>query len=166
MKSERFQVFEDGLLAGLIGYATVVLATALVNIAFGRSPFHTAALLGSALFYGLTDPDQLTIWAGPVLAYNGVHLIVFMGIGLVASWLAHLSEKGPDFWYIGVVLMMFIAFHLFSVFMFVGQRFMPALSPWMLLGVGLGAMVTIVAYFVAVIPTLRSEFRSFWLYIW
>ena len=161
MKTERVQIYWQGLLAGLVGYATVAIVVAAANVFLGRSPFHTAALLGQALFYGLTDPSQLTIWPGPVLAYNGSHLLIFLGLGVMAAWLAWLSERGPHFWYIGVVMMFFVVFHLFGVFLLVNDRIRSALSPWALLGAGFAAMATMSAYLVWAHPKLRSEFRDF-----
>jgi hypothetical protein len=157
MKAERVQVYWQGLVAGLVGYATVAIVMAIANVLLGRSPFHTAALLGQTLFYGPIDPSQLTIWAGPVLAYNGFHLLIFLVLGVAAAWLAQLSERGPHFWYIGTVLMLFVAFHLFGALMLVGERFPSGLSPWALLGAGFAAMVTMSAYLVWAHPRLRSE---------
>jgi hypothetical protein len=161
MNTERGRIYWQGLLAGLIGYATVAIALAIANVVLGKSPFHTAALLGNAIFYGLTDPSQSRVWAGPVLAYNGLHLLVFLGIGLVAAWLAHLSERGPHFWYIGAVLMLFLAFHILGAFLLIDERVRPALSPWEILAAGFVAMCTMTVYLVAVHPRLRSELGDF-----
>jgi hypothetical protein len=161
MKPERIEVCWQGLVAGLVGYATVAIVMAIGNVFLGRSPFHTAALLGNAVFYGLTDPSRLTIWPGPVLAYNGFHLLVFLGIGVVAAWLAYLSERGPHFWYIGVILMLFVAFHLLGVLLFVGERMRAALSAWEVLAAGVAAMLTMSAYLVWTHPRLRSELDDF-----
>ncbi|MGD2135522.1 MAG: hypothetical protein PVF27_05145, partial [Gemmatimonadales bacterium] len=63
MRAETKQVLTGGLFAGLIGYGTVVLLFALINVLAGRSPFHTPAMFGAVLFYGLDDPAQLQITA-------------------------------------------------------------------------------------------------------
>jgi hypothetical protein len=161
MKPERSQLWWDGVAGGLVGYATVAIVIAAVNVVFGRSPFHTAALLGQAMFYGLADPAQLRIWPGPVLAYNGFHLVVFLVLGLAAAWFAQLAERGPQFWYIGAVMMLFVAFHLFGVFLFVTDPIRAALSPWMLLGAGFAAMIAMSMYLAGTHPRLRAEFRDF-----
>jgi hypothetical protein len=161
MKPERVQVFAQGLVAGLIGFATVAVVMAVANLLLGRSPFHTAALLGSALFYGLKDPYELTIWPGPVLAYNGLHLLVFLGLGVGASWLARFAERGPHFWYIGAVLMLFVALHVFGVFLFLDERIGSLLSPWSVLASGFAAMATMAAYLIGEHPKLRTEMGDF-----
>jgi len=161
MKPERTQVFSQGMVAGLVGYAVVALTFAIANVLMGRSPFHTAALLGGAAFYGLTDPARLVIGPGPVFAYNGFHLVVFLALGVATSWLAYFSERGPHFWYIGAVLMLFVAFHLFGAFLFLTEGVRAAISPWMLILAGFLAMAAMSAYLVWVHPALRREFRDF-----
>ncbi len=88
MKPEKSEVFAQGLVAGFLGYATVVGFFALLNALAGKSVFFTAALLGSALFYGARDLAHVAVAAGPVLSYNGVHLLVFVAFGVAAAWLA------------------------------------------------------------------------------
>lgn len=70
-----------------------------LDLVQARSPFYTAALPGSVLFYGLEDPADLVVWAGPVPAYNGIHMLTFLAVGPVAAWLASGAERGPQFWY-------------------------------------------------------------------
>lgn len=99
MRPDRAQVLTQGLIAGFVGYAAVVVFFALANLIAGRSPFHTAAALGSSLFYGLRDPALLTIEPGPVLAYNGVHLILSLIIGTIGAWLIFEIERHHFLWY-------------------------------------------------------------------
>ena len=49
MKAERERVLTEGLIAGFIGYATVIVVYGVVNLATGHSFFYTAALLGNAV---------------------------------------------------------------------------------------------------------------------
>ncbi len=113
MKPERAQVLTQGLIAGFIAYAAVVVFFAVANLVTGRSPFHTAAALGSTLFYGLQDPSQLAIEPGPVLAYNGVHLLLSLLVGTIAAWLIFETERHHFLWYF--VLFIFMAFFLYSL---------------------------------------------------
>jgi hypothetical protein len=161
MKPERAQTWWQGLIAGMIGYATTVIVIAVVNLIAGRSPFHTAALLGSSLFYGLTDPASLVIWPGPVLAYNGLHLLVFLGLGALAAWIIHEAERGPHFWYLGAIVMGFVVFHLFGAFLLVTAPIRAALPVWSFVVGGVAALVTMSAYLIRVHPRLRAEFRDF-----
>jgi hypothetical protein len=66
----------QGLVAGLIGYGTVAIVISGADVLAGRSPLYTAALLGSAYFYGAHSLAEVVVAPGPVFAYNGTHLIV------------------------------------------------------------------------------------------
>lgn len=99
MSQERASVWWQGLAAGLIGYAAVVLFFGAVNLALGRSFFHTAALLGHTLLG--TDPAAgSVVQPGPVFAYNGLHLLVFLAFGMAASWGVEEAERHPEVWYL------------------------------------------------------------------
>lgn len=101
---ERRRLVVDGLAAGLLGYAVVVAFFVILNLAAGRSPFHTAALLGEAVFTGLRDPAAVTLAPGPILAFNGVHLAAYMLFGFFGAWLIHETELHPQLWYLALFL--------------------------------------------------------------
>jgi hypothetical protein len=113
MKPESTRVVVEGLVTGLIGYLTVVLLFVIINLLAGRPSFHTAGLLGSALFFGLREPSELVLEPGPVIAYNGVHMLVSLLIGLGASWLVFQAEKHRLLWYI--VFFIFLAGFVYSL---------------------------------------------------
>lgn len=113
MRPEREEVLLQGVIAGLVGYAAVALFFIVVNLIEGRSPFFTPALLGSALFYGLRDPADLIVQPGPVLAYNGVHLVIFLIVGMAAAWLVFEAELHHYLWYI--VFFLFLAGFILSL---------------------------------------------------
>ena len=113
MKPENTRMVVEGLVTGLIGYFTVVLLFVVINLLAGRPSFHTAGLLGSALFFGLREPSQLVLEPGPVIAYNGVHMMVSLLIGLGAAWLVFQAEKYKPLWY--VVFFIFLAGFVYSV---------------------------------------------------
>jgi len=103
----------EGLVAGLIGYATVAAIFGVINLMGGESLFHTGALLGSALFFGARDASGLVAGPGPILAYNGVHIVVSLLIGLGAAWLIYQTEKNRPLWF--VVFFVFLAGLIYSV---------------------------------------------------
>jgi len=112
MKREGAWVVE-GLVTGLIGYLTIVAVFALLNLLSGDGLFYTAALLGSALFYGARDAGDLVAGPGPIIAYNGVHILISLLIGLGAAWLVLQAEKNRPLWY--VVFFIFLAGFIYSV---------------------------------------------------
>jgi hypothetical protein len=94
VKPDSARVWFEGLVTGFLGYFTIVLFYGLLNLLIGHSFFHTAALLGRGLVEagpdgGIPDP------AGAILAFNGLHLLAFLAIGLVAAWLVMQMERHP-----------------------------------------------------------------------
>jgi hypothetical protein len=102
---KRSEVLIQGLIAGLIAYASVILFYLIVNLAAGRSPFYTPAALGSILFYGARDPSQIVIEPATVLAYNGVHLVVSLLIGTAGAFLAFETERHHGLWYLSLFVL-------------------------------------------------------------
>jgi hypothetical protein len=161
MKNSRLELLYEGMIAGLIGYVTTIAIFFFANLIAGRSPFHTAAMLGGALFYGLEDPSQVVISPGVVLAYNGFHMVVFLVIGFVAAWIAAESERGPEFWYIGLTLFIFVLFHFYGFLLMLSEPFREAISPWLSFGATFVASAGMIAYLLVVRPKLWVEVRDF-----
>jgi len=160
MAPERSETFRQGLVAGMLGYATVVVFFALLNLIGGKSIFYTAALLGSALFYGARDVSAVTVAAGPVLAYNGVHLLVFLAFGIAAAWLAELSEHGPHFWYIAAILLITFAFHVFGLLLGMTESLRAALPAWSVLLSGALGSASMAGYLLWTHPGARQALRE------
>lgn len=158
MRAFGRRVLWEGLIAGVIGYAVVVLFFAVLNLIHGRSPFYTAALLGATLFYGLENPADLRVWAGPVLAYNGVHLLVFLILGIIAAWLTSEAERGPAFWYIGIILLLLLALHMSGIVLGFAATLHGALPIRAAAPAGALAGIAMMAYLWAAHPRLRLEF--------
>ncbi|UCC26199.1 MAG: hypothetical protein JSU98_03655 [Gemmatimonadales bacterium] len=93
MSDERNRLIREGFIAGLLGYGAVVALFAILNLVAGLSPFHTASVLGSALLGSALDQAGPL---GPVLAYNGLHLVVSILLGIGASFLANQAEADHD----------------------------------------------------------------------
>lgn len=103
----------EGLLAGFIGYGTVAVLFGALNLGSGNPPFHTAALLGSALFYGARTVGEVVQGPGPIFAYNGFHVLLSLMVGVVAAWLIFQTERNRNLWFI--VFFMFLAGFILSV---------------------------------------------------
>ena len=111
MTSEHQRHLVNGIVVGTIGYGVIVAFFAVANIAQGRSPFFTAAVLGNAL---LGEPAT-SISAPPIAVYNGLHLCAFLVLGAAAAWIAGLVERRPQLWYLLLFLALVVVFHLFGV---------------------------------------------------
>ena len=133
MSTNRVDTVGHGLVVGLVGYATIALAVSAGDLLQGRNFFYTVALLGQWMFYGLTDPSELRIWPGTVLAYNGLHLVTFIMFGLLASWLASLAERGPLYWYGSLVMFLFIFVHMFATVLLMTEPLRHAIPMWQII---------------------------------
>jgi hypothetical protein len=153
-------ILVGGLFSGLIGYGTVIVVVSLLNLLSGRSPFYTAALFGSALFYGLEDSAALQVEPGPVLAYNMVHVLAFLAIGTVVSWLVSLAEKYPAAQYFTLVALIFVAFHVFGALLLFAEPLLGD-GAWVIVSLaGIAAAVTMGWYLLRTHPLLRRELRE------
>lgn len=156
MRQGQLKVLGQGVIAGLIGYATVALVFAVANALAGRSVFYTAAILGASLFYGIRDPAQVVVSAPYVFAYNGVHLVVFLGFGLVSAWMAWLAERVTQLWYVGLVMFFFIAFHLVAAMQAIAIPMQQAISGPAIWTAGAAAAVLMAAYLLYIHPRIRA----------
>jgi hypothetical protein len=158
MKASRARVIQEGLIAGAIGYVLIAIFFLVTNLVQGRPPFHTATLLGHALFGGFDPAD--TGAAAPALAYNGVHLLVMLAVGTAASWLTSLAERGPQLWYLAISLFIIMMLHLVGAAVVLGDAVRAELSAATVALAGILASVAMVAYLWRAHPRLRREFRE------
>ena len=157
--SEISNVYREGIVAGILGAATIALWFLILDIFSGR-PFYTPSLLGSALFHrgiALDRPETLSVSIEMVLLYTWVHGMVFCVIGGLASKLLALAEQNLDLGF--GILLLFVVFE----FGFVGAAFIfaePVLHdltwPAILIG-NLMAAAVMAAYFSRRRPSLSIE---------
>lgn len=102
MTSQRSRLLKEGVVAGLLGYIAVVALFAFLNALQGLPLFYTPTVLGTALLGGALDP---TGPYAPVLAYNGLHLVATLALGVAASFLAARAEADHD---LGAGLVFFV----------------------------------------------------------
>jgi hypothetical protein len=150
----------QGMAAGLVGYVTIALFFLIADPIGGRPLFYTPALLGSALFYGLADPAGLAIGPGPVLAYNGLHFLVFLLLGFVAAWLARLSERLPVGWVLALNLTVYLLFHVLGAFVFFTESIRAAIPLGSVVGATVLAVGAMTTYILWAHPRLRRELAA------
>jgi len=109
MENDRTWI-PEGLVAGFLGYVTVVFFFAVLNLTSGDPAFLTADQLGRAVFFGAGDGGA---GPGPAIAYNGIHLLVSLSIGLGAAWLLFQTEKNRPLWFL--VFFIFLSGFIYSV---------------------------------------------------
>ena len=160
MRKDTGAILRGGLYAGLIGYFTIVIFFGVVNIAAGRSPFYTAALFGSALFFDLQDPAALVVSPPPVLTFNMVHALVMVAAGMVTSWLVALSEKYPVTQWAALVALIFVGFHLFAAVQLFAAPFLGALGWVQITAASVAAAAAMGWFLLEQHPLLRQELHD------
>jgi hypothetical protein len=102
---EAAKIYEEGIVAGLIGAATIAIWFLILDVIQGR-PLYTPTVLGTALFRGgarLSSPESLASSFELVLWFTWVHVLVFVVIGGAAAGLLRLAERDPNFGF-GILL--------------------------------------------------------------
>lgn len=157
MPADRKEMIWHGLMVGLIGYASVALSVSIGDVMQRRSFFYTVSLLGEWLFYGLQDPAKVRVWPGAVFAYNGLHFVTFLGFGLLTSWLASVSERGPLYWYAALVMYLFVLVHMFAVVLLMTEPLRATIPMLQIFLPSLLAAILMSLYVMRVHPQLRRE---------
>jgi hypothetical protein len=86
------RVLGEGVLIGLTGAAIMAAYFLFFDIAAG-TPFRTPAVLGSAVFGRLRNPDAVVVSTPIVLAYTLLHVAAFVAVGLALAGLFALAER-------------------------------------------------------------------------
>jgi hypothetical protein len=98
------RLYQEGMIAGVIGAATVALWFLVLDTAAGR-PLYTPTVLGSALFRrgALASPETLSVSLEMVAMFTWIHVLVFAALGGLASRLLGMVERNPS-WGFGLLL--------------------------------------------------------------
>jgi hypothetical protein len=153
MKQAQIDVLKQGLIAGSLGYFAITFYYALINIVDGRSPFHTVTVIGQALFH----PENVV---AAIIAYNGLHLSVFLLVGLFAAWLVYRVDQEPGVWH--AALFALIALFLFAscaVAIVAGE--LAHISAGVVLPGNLGAAIVVGSYLGWAHPGLERRVELF-----
>jgi len=135
--SQATGVYAEGILAGLVGAATIAAWFLALDSIKGR-PFYTPTVLGTALFRsgaGLENPQALAPNFEMLLSFTWVHALAFLLIGVAASWLLELVELNPSFGFGVMLLFVFFAFGFLLANMLFAEPVLGALTwPEVLVG--------------------------------
>jgi hypothetical protein len=146
---EASRIYQDGIVAGILGAATVAVWFFIVDLFNGR-PLYTPTVLGTALFG--RGPALASLEAVPpsldmVLMFTWVHGLAFAAVGGIASRLLAMAERNPS---IGFgILLLFVVFEAgFTVVaMLFAAPILKALTWPAVLVANLLAAAVMVAYF-------------------
>ena len=161
MAGKARAILSDGLLVGFIGYVTIVVVIAAADLLQGRPAFHTAGMLGSLLFYDVSDPTvTLNPWPGPVLAFNGAHLLVMLAFGSFLVWLVSLAEGGPEVWYLSLIALLFVLLHALGLPLLLPGAVAGGVSPWVVAFATGIAVVVMLLFLWGTHPALRASLHA------
>ncbi len=143
----------------MIGYFTVVILFAVLNVLAGQSPFYTPAMFGSVLFYGLEDPAALEVTPGPVLAYNMIHVLTFVALGIFASWLVTKAERYPAARYAIFFVLLFVGAHIYAALLVFAQPLLAGKAWLEMLFVSVAAAVAMGWFLLRLHPLFREQLK-------
>jgi hypothetical protein len=150
--------YQEGLIAGLIGAATVALWFLLIDLLQGR-PLYTPTVLGTALFgRGIGFPSP---YAGPdlgmVLMFTWVHGLAFVVVGGVVARLLAVAERQPSVGFGIVILFVLFEFGFIAAAMLFAAPVLRALAWPAILVANLLAATTMGSYFWLRHPNLKVQ---------
>ena len=93
-------VVHDGLLAGLIGGLVAILVVGVYDAIISGEPLRTPSVLNALLFQGAEAARSVEPELTLAVAYNAVHLLLWLVAGIAAAWLVTLVEHHPAVWYL------------------------------------------------------------------
>jgi hypothetical protein len=153
------RLYQDGIVAGVLGAATIAVWFLILDTINGR-PLFTPSVIWTALFRGAQEmeaPESMPISFDMVLVTTWLHFLVFTVIGGAASRLLGFAEERPNLGFGVVLLFVVFEFGFIVVAMAFAQPVLDALTwPAILVGNLLAALVMAV-YFWRRHPNLKIE---------
>ncbi len=152
------RLYQEGLIAGLVGAATVALWFLVIDSIQGR-PLYTPTVLGTALFgrgAGLPWPDVGPDF-GMVLMFTWVHGLAFVVVGGIVARLLALAERQPSVGFGIVMLFVFFEFGFIAAAMLFAAPVLHALAWPAILVANLLAAAAMGGYFWLRHPNLSVQ---------
>ena len=153
----RESTYEEGLVAGLLGAATIAVWFLILDSIAGR-PFRTPTILGTAIFrggQGLASVEGVPVSFEMVLLYTWVHALVFWVIAGVAARLLGVAERQPNAGFGILLLFVVFEFGFVAAALLFAEPVLHALTWPAILGGNLLAALVMGAYFWRRHPDLR-----------
>jgi hypothetical protein len=155
--SRRESIYEEGLVAGLLGAATIAVWFLVLDSLAGR-PFRTPTILGTAIFrsgQGLSSAEGVPVSFEMVLLYTWVHALVFWVIAGVAARLLAIAERLPNAGFGILLLFVVFEFGFVAAALLFAEPVLHALTWPAILGGNLLAALVMGAYFWRRHPNLQ-----------
>jgi len=151
------RLYHEGLIAGLIGAATVAVWFLIIDVIQGR-PLYTPTVLGAALFHRgavpwLDTAPDLEM----VLMFTWIHGLAFIVVGGVIARLLAIAERQPNAGFGILMLFVLLEFGFIAAAMLFAQPVLQALAWPAILVANLLAAAAMGSYFWRRHPDLRVE---------
>jgi len=157
--SDVARLYQDGVIAGVLGAATIAVWFLILDSINGR-PLFTPSVIGTALFrsgQGLDSPETMPISFDMVLVTTWLHFLVFTVVGGAASRLLGFAEERPNLGFGVILLFVVFEFGFLAVAVAFAQPVLHALTwPAILIG-NLLAASAMAVYFWRRHPNLKIE---------
>lgn len=148
----------EGIIAGLLGATSIAIWFLIVDTVGGR-PFYTPSVLGIGLL-SVFGPRGDEGMVAQVIAYTIFHYGIFLGIGMLVSYVVHRAEK--DDTVLAVALILFVALEVgfYGLVAVLSQsRQLGNLAWYQVLAGNLIAALTMGTYIWRTHPELRRELQ-------
>ncbi len=153
------RIAREGFIAGVIGAASVAIWFLIVDTIAGK-PFFTPAMLGSAVFWGESDPAEVVIAFPRIVGYTMFHVIAFLVVGMLAALLTYEIELFPTTLFLGVVAFAVFEVGFYVVVAVLAAPLLGALA-WYNVAVGNAIAAGGMGYYLwRAHPKLREELRE------
>jgi hypothetical protein len=154
-------VAREGALAGVIG-AVVVAVWFLICDAAAGEIFRTPAVLGAAIFQGISDPSAVRITLPLVLSYTALHFFAFVIFGIATAVLLRAADYEPVFALAAIFLLAIFEIFFVGALAAFDQAALTALGFWKILAGNVLAMIAMLGFFETRHRGWWSRFRDRW----
>ena len=155
-ESRTTALYQEGLIAGLVGAATIAVWFLILDSLSGR-PLYTPTVLGTALFRRGAPTRLVEVLPNfeMVLMFTWVHGLVFVAIGGIVARLLALAERQANVGFGILMLFVFFEFGFIVGAMFFAEPILHALAWPAVLVANLLAAAAMGGYFWLRHPNLR-----------
>lgn len=153
------RIAREGFIAGVIGAASVAIWFLIVDTIAGK-PFFTPAMLGSAVFWGESDPSEIVVAFPRIVGYTMFHVIAFLVVGMLAALLTYEIELFPTTLFLAVVAFAVFEVGFYIVVAVLAAPLLGALA-WYNVAIGNAIAAGGMGYYLwQAHPKLREELRE------